>query len=112
MSRVAIAPFLLLFTSALLAPAAHALRCPDGIVAVGDHVSEVLDACGEPAHRGTVVEQPSRVILADGRPVAQVLPTGLVIEEWVYEFSPQRFRRLLRFRGNRLLEIRALDKPD
>ena len=106
------AGFLCVILLALLPSAAHALRCPKGVVGVGDHVSEVLDACGEPAHRAAVVEQPSRVISVDGRAVAQVLPTGLVVEEWVYEFSPQRFRRLLRFRGNRLLEIRKLDKPD
>lgn len=96
----------------LLAPAAAALRCPDGVVAVGDHKVEVLDACGEPLSRDQVVESPTRVVTVDGQPQRQTLAVGIVTEEWIYEFSPQRFRQLLRFRGNRVLEIRALDKPD
>jgi hypothetical protein len=97
---------------ALLAPGAAALRCPDGVVAIGDHKVEVLDACGEPLTRDQVVESPTRVVTVDGRPERQTLAVGIVTEEWIYEFSPQRFRQLLRFRGNRLREIQALDKPD
>ena len=94
-----------------LAPGAWALRCPGGVVDVGDHAVEVLDACGEPLLRDEVVESPTRLVTVDGVPVRQTLAVGIVTEEWIYEFSPQRFRQLLRFRGNRLLEIRALGKP-
>lgn len=95
----------------LLAPSASALRCPDGVVEIGDHAVEVLDACGEPRSREEVVESPTRIVTVDGVPTRQTLAVGIVTEEWIYEFSPQRFRQLLRFRGNRLLEIRSLDKP-
>lgn len=95
----------------LLTPGAWALRCPGGVVEIGDHAVEVLDACGEPLLRDEVLESPTRVVTVDGTPVRQTLGLGIVTEEWIYEFSPQRFRQLLRFRGNRLLEIRALDKP-
>ena len=96
----------------LLASDAVALRCANGLVDVGDHKVEVLDACGEPRSREKVLDTPVRIVHLGGVPVRQALAGGVVTEEWVYEFSPQRFRRLLRFRGRRLLEIRALDKPD
>ncbi|HSG88503.1 MAG TPA: DUF2845 domain-containing protein, partial [Pseudomonadales bacterium] len=91
---------------------AFALRCPDGVVALGDHKVDVLDACGEPRSKDQVYENPGRVVEIGGERVVQVLGVSLVVDEWVYEFSPQRFRQLLRFRNNRLVEVVALDKPD
>jgi hypothetical protein len=101
-------PILLLV---VLAPSAAALRCPDGLVDVGDHKVEVLERCGEPVSRDRVVEHPSRLVGPADAPVRQVLGVGVVTDEWVYEFSPQRFRALLRFRGGRLAEIESLPKP-
>lgn len=96
---------------ALLPPSAQALRCPDGLVALGDHKVEVLDACGEPLTKDQVFENPIRVLNLDGRRVVQTLGVGIAVDEWVYEFSPQRFRQLLRFRNNRLVAVESLRKP-
>lgn len=109
MSRIL--PALLLPCLLASAPAL-ALRCPNGVVDIGDHEIEVLDACGEPLTRDQVIENPSRVLEIGGERVRQVLGVDLVYEEWIYEFSPQRFRSLLRFRNHRLVEVRDLDKPD
>jgi hypothetical protein len=94
-----------------LSTPAFALRCPDGIVAVGDHKVDVLDACGEPLSKDQVFENPGRVVDIGGEQVVQVLAVSIVVDEWIYEFSPQRFRQLLRFRNNRLVEVVVLDKP-
>ena len=90
---------------------AEALRCQHGLVAPGDHKVEVLAACGEPVFREEVVDYPFRVTRGGGLPHVEVLPYGLVSEEWVYDFGRQRFRQLLRFRNNRLVTIETLSKP-
>ena len=102
-----------LATFSCVALPCHALRCPDGLVQVGDHAFEVIDACGEPLSRATVVDEPVRVTRIGEVVVRETLGIdGLpATEEWIYEFSPQRFRPLLRFRGNRLVGIDHLDKP-
>lgn len=102
---------LLLPMLCLLPLYAQALRCPDGLVALGDHKVEVLDACGEPLLQDRVFENPVRVLELGGERVVQTLGIGIPVDEWVYEFSPQRFRQLLRFRNNRLVAVEALDKP-
>lgn len=91
--------------------AAEALRCQGGLVAPGDHKVEVLAACGEPVFREEVVEYPFRVARGGGLAEVEYLPFGLLSEEWIYEFGPQRFRQLLRFRNHRLAVIETLSKP-
>lgn len=95
-----------------MAPAGTlALRCSGGLVSPGDHKVEVLAACGKPLFREQVVEYPFRVGEFVGVPHREYLPLGVVTEEWVYEFGPQRFRQLLRFRNNRVTSIEILSKP-
>lgn len=89
----------------------QALRCQNGLVALGAHKVEVLAACGEPVFREEVVEYPFRVERGGERIHGEYLPFGLVSEEWVYDFGQQRFRQLLRFRNNRLAGIETLSKP-
>ena len=95
----------------LLPLSAQALRCPDGLVSLGDHKVDVIDACGEPLTRDQLFENPVRVLELGGERLVQTLGVGIPVEEWVYEFSPQRFRQLLRFRNNRLVAVEALPKP-
>jgi len=90
---------------------AEALRCQGGLVAPGDHKVEVLAACGEPVFREEVLEYPFRVVPGGRLAHVEFLPIGLLTEEWVYDFGPQRFRQLLRFRNNRLAVIETLSKP-
>jgi hypothetical protein len=96
---------------ALPALPAYALRCPDGIVDPGAHKVEVLDACGEPESRERVATFPRRPILGGLPGEYEYLGLPVVAEEWVYEFGPQRFRRLLRFRDGRLTHVETLEKP-
>lgn len=112
MSRSRSSSFLIALPLLCLLPlSAHALRCPQGLVAVGDHKVDVLDACGEPLTKDQVFENPVRVLTLDGRRVLQTLGVGIPVDEWIYEFSPQRFRQLLRFRNNRLVAVETLAKP-
>lgn len=102
---------LLILLLALLPASALGLRCSGGLVSQGDHMVEVLAACGEPLFRDQAVAFPSRVREFEGRPFVKYLPLAVVTEEWVYEFGPHRFRQLLRFRNNRVASIETLSKP-
>lgn len=95
----------------LLAMPAAALRCQDGLIDVGAHKVEVRKACGEPFEKDLVVEFPSRVVRLEERPVRQFLvDTPVVVEEWIYDFGSNRFMRVLRFRGSRLVGIERLER--
>ncbi len=94
----------------LIAPPAVALRCADGVIDVGAHKIEVLKACGEPRSKDYVVDFPSRVERFDGRPLVRFIDVPVVTEEWVYDFGPTRFMRVLRFRGSRLMDIERLER--
>ncbi len=104
-------PILLILLFAVPSASAVGLRCSGGLVSRGDHMVEVLAACGEPLFRDKAVAYPSRMREYDGRPFVEYLPLAVVTEEWVYEFGPHRFRQLLRFRNNRLASIETLRKP-
>jgi hypothetical protein len=55
------------------------LRCPDGLVEIGDTKFEVREKCGEPAHER--------------------------FDLWVYDFGPGQFRRRLQFADEELVTI-------
>jgi hypothetical protein len=88
--------------SALLAVApigaarAEGFRCPDGgLVSVGDTKADVRAKCGEPKERKVVTSLPCRKL---GR-------CPVDIEEWLYDFGPTQFVRLLTFDAGRLARI-------
>ena len=75
------------------------MRCGENLIDEGQLPYEVLERCGEPEARS---ERP------------QFLAPGVVIwvEEWLYEFGSNRFRRLLVFRAGRLSRIELRPKPE
>lgn len=101
--------FLLLACLLLTVTDALALRCGRQLVQVGDHQLEVLDKCGEPdwteqrvAVRGNRLRHPDGV-LEESRYVE------VVIDEWLYDFGPRKFKQLLQFENGVLKEIKNLD---
>ncbi len=66
-------------------------RCHGRIVSTGDPPALVLARCGPPAYRQ---------VLTGGEG-----STGLVVEEWTYFQGPNRFIKVLRFVGGRLVNI-------
>ncbi|MBR7801544.1 DUF2845 domain-containing protein [Undibacterium fentianense] len=102
---------------------ALAFRCNNYVVDVGMHKVEVMQKCGVPAAREQRTER-RRIGLRQASPT---LPysvnqysgdtrTGLEfereidiqLEEWVYNFGPQRFMQLLTFEDGRLKKIQEL----
>lgn len=82
------------------AQSAFALRCGQSIITMGDKQFEVLQKCGEP-------------FFADSWQ-APLFHQGFylgsdIVEEWYYNFGPQRFIRILLFRNGRLILIQTGD---
>lgn len=78
------------------AEAADGLRCSNHLIQPGDRQFEVLEYCGEPDIK---VLLESVLTLEHG-----ALPYR---EEWQYNFGPSQFMRYLRFRNNRLIDVRT-----
>jgi len=97
-----------------VAPArADGLRCNDRLVSTGDSIYVVRSRCGEPqdATRRTETRTARRrVRVACGRgdtrcDQVQEVSVDVVIDEWTYDFGPQRFVHYLTFLDGRLARV-------
>lgn len=103
---------LLLTAAALAAPLAaraDALRCGSRIVVVGDTRDLLLAVCGDPAdvtsHR--ILQQP--VYYLHGH--RYFLSSGLVeviVEDWTYNFGPQKLMRRIRIEDGIVTDMETL----
>jgi hypothetical protein len=77
-------------------------ECGDRIISTGDTKSDVLAKCGEPFYR-TSHDEEVRERLDDN------LDRNIIvtIEEWTYNFGPQRFMRIVTFRNGRVVDVRT-----
>ncbi|MBP1149950.1 MULTISPECIES: DUF2845 domain-containing protein [Methylocaldum] len=97
--------FLGLYLS-LSAPSAWALRCGSLLVDTGDYKLEVLRKCGEPVFTDSRIELRYVKLYGSGLELGQYVP--VMIDEWTYDFGPNRFVQLLRFENGRLVDIESL----
>jgi hypothetical protein len=93
----------------LSATQAQALRCGSELVSREDHLVEVLRKCGDPSYVTTWIERRSYRVYHHHYPYYRDKYGDVSIEEWIYNFGPQRFMQLLRFENGRLKKIRSLD---
>src|SRR5262245_28918543 len=103
---------------------AYALRCGNRLILVGASPAEVWDKCGEPEAQDQWVEYRAAVQpypYAQPSPYVQPYPYAplqeqvylpVTIEEWVYNFGPQRFKQKFRFEDGRLVDIESLGYGD
>lgn len=112
----------------LIAASAQALafRCNSYVIDVGMHKAEVIQKCGIPASRDQRLERrrvsviQSQSHLVSHSPVLSASSersrgsvgyereVDIQIEEWIYNFGPQRFMQLLIFEDGRLKSIQDL----
>ncbi|HET6473024.1 MAG TPA: DUF2845 domain-containing protein [Pseudomonadales bacterium] len=104
------------FTLAAAAAPAEAMRCGVGLIQTGQYTYEVLDRCGAP------VEQHVKTIYrainyrdgyyGDDYHRGNVAPivAPVTVEEWIYDFGPNRLRRRLVFEDGQLVRIDTLDR--
>jgi len=87
---------------------ADALRCGSRVISRGDHVSKVLRFCGEPIAIQTRLLQ--RRVVAFGtlfHPGLGLLE-DVVVEEWTYNFGPQKLMRQVRLENGFVRDVREL----
>lgn len=90
----------------LSAPSAWAFRCGSSLVNAGDHKLEVLNKCGDPVFADSRIELRYTKLFGTGLEFGQYVP--IMIDEWVYDFGPNRFVQLFRFENGRLVDIQSL----
>jgi hypothetical protein len=81
---------------------AVAFSCGSRVVSAGDSKAEVVMKCGEPAwkdsHEEEITERPD----ADTK-----RKTTITVDEWIYNFGPQSFLRILEFRNGKLAVVKT-----
>ncbi len=89
-----------------------AFRCGRQLVRVGDHKWDVLDKCGDPEMtqertlvRGMRLRHPYGAL-------EESLYEEVLIEEWVYNFGPRKFKQWLQFENGILKQIESMDYGD
>ena len=90
---------------------AQAMHCQQRLVRVGDASTRVLDLCGQPAEMVERTETRTRTIqrqAPDGTVIYDTVSVTVVVEQWTYDFGPQRFMRRLWFEGGVLQRMSTL----
>lgn len=92
----------------LAAAPAHAFRCGNRIVSRGDHVSKLLEFCGEPVSVQSRVAQ--RAFTTDsGRVYAsRGFVEDIVVEDWTYNFGPYQLMRQVRLENGFVVDMKNL----
>lgn len=100
---------LLILCLLLTSTDALAFRCGRKLVQVGDYKLDVLEKCGEPewtdrryAMRASRLRHPYGALELDQY-------EEVVIDEWIYNFGPRRFKQYLEFENGVLKKIDNLD---
>ncbi|HJL19388.1 MAG TPA: DUF2845 domain-containing protein [Sandaracinaceae bacterium LLY-WYZ-13_1] len=99
---------LILSAASAVGSTAHAMQCRGRLVSRGDAPSRVRSLCGDPSDVSTRVVQRSRTIhrrLPDGSIVSDTVTVSVEVQEWTYDFGPQRFVRVLTFEDGELVAI-------
>jgi hypothetical protein len=103
---------LLVLMLSLLCNDVLAFRCGRQLVQVGDHKLDVLDRCGEPQWtdqrmgvRGSRLRHPYGALELEQ--FEQIL-----IDEWIYNFGPRKFKQYLYFENGILKKIDNMDYGD
>lgn len=89
------------------------MRCKTRLVSAGAAAYEVRSVCGTPDDMQTRTEVRT-VRRAVSVPCAQGVCSSFVedsysvnVEEWIYDFGPQRFLQFLTFEQGKLIQIRS-----
>ena len=76
--------------------------CGDRVISVGDTKPDILNKCGEPFYKTSHQEEQKESF--DDAGSRKVVVT---VEEWTYNFGPQRFMRVITFRNGTVVDIRT-----
>jgi hypothetical protein len=85
--------------------ASGALRCGTRLVSRGDHVTKLLEFCGEPANVQTRYAQ--RSLVGNFGRIYPRYVEEVQIEEWTYNLGPYQLMRNVRLENGIVTEIRS-----
>jgi hypothetical protein len=88
--------------------ASYALRCGSDLITEDDTQSQVRRSCGDPTEVADWVEHRLVRVYYSYSPIFEEIVKPIYIEEWIYNFGPQRFMRKLRFENGNLQNIKTL----
>jgi hypothetical protein len=80
------------------------LYCEGRIVSIGDTAGEVISKCGQP----TYTFQHEQKIVDEDYPRSRIITT-VIVDDWTFNFGPDRFQYRLLLRNGRVAEIESLD---
>jgi hypothetical protein len=88
---------------------AGALRCDNKIVSEGASQLEALKKCGEPANKQSRVVYATNKSKAKSRTAEESVEvtSTITIEEWTYNFGPNRLLQTAVFQNGRLVEVQS-----
>ena len=104
----------------MTASSAHAFRCGNDIIAKDSLRYEVISACGEPSQKDFKTVEVTRYVSVSslakrGLPDNYVLvgdriaiTEDQIIEEWIYDFGPNKLVRKLTFQDGKISHIESL----
>lgn len=76
--------------------------CGGRVISIGDTKADILIKCGEPFSKSSHQEElKERLDDSSSRKVITI------VEEWTYNFGPQRFMRVITFRNGTVVDIRT-----
>ena len=103
--------FIILFTSLILgsqpsaiAVTSDSLMCSGGIVSLGDVASDLVNKCGPP----TYTTQREQKIVDGGDSTYERIITIAVIDDWTFNFGPDRFQYHILLKNGRVWKIDSL----
>ena len=88
---------------------AYALRCGNRLVSEGDTKLELLRHCGEPEHKSWRKEYYPIRVYDRHTGEYRLAREERLVEEWIYNFGPNRFMQSILFRDGRIDKIESLD---
>jgi hypothetical protein len=94
-----------------LAGAGHAvetgtMQCTGGIVSIGDTAGSVAAKCGEPAF---IAQRQQSSVERRLRSGYGATVTTVAIDDWTYNFGPNRFQYQVTLENGRVTRIESLD---
>ena len=103
---------ILLFTSLVIAAQTSAfalssdsLICKDGIISVGNIASDLVRKCGQPSYTS---QHEEKIVEEGGFPGERLIFT-IVIDDWIFNFGPDRFQYRILLKNGRVWKIESLD---
>ena len=92
---------LVFFLGGLLPDASGTIFCDGALISVGDSMEKVREACGKP----TTVQKVRDALINKGGIIVRLN----VDEEWVYDSGSDQFKRIIRFRAGKVVDIETRD---